>query len=68
MRCSIGLAAVVVAFAAGQFASAADKPEGSIDLFDGKSLTGWEHYLVKPDGSSSSGGGRPASRPATAAC
>ncbi|MBL7221173.1 MAG: DUF1080 domain-containing protein [Phycisphaerae bacterium] len=25
------------------------KTEGGIDLFDGKSLTGWEHYLVKPD-------------------
>lgn len=28
---------------------AADKPEGAIDLFDGKSLEGWEHYLVKPE-------------------
>ena len=25
------------------------KPQGAIDLFDGKSLAGWEHYLVKPD-------------------
>jgi len=49
MRCSIALVAAVVVFAAGMFASAADKPEGGIDLFDGKSLAGWEHYLVEPD-------------------
>ena len=49
MRKCIGLAAVVVAMMAGQFASAADKPKGDIDLFDGKSLAGWEHYLVEPD-------------------
>ncbi len=49
MRKCIGLAAVVVAIMAGQFALAADKPEGDIDLFDGKSLAGWEHYLVEPD-------------------
>ena len=49
MRCRIGLVAVVVALAAGPLASAADKPDGGVDLFDGKSLTGWEHYLVKPD-------------------
>ena len=30
-------------------APAADKPKTAIDLFDGKSLDGWEHYLVKPD-------------------
>jgi len=40
---------VVVAMAAVLAASAADKPAGAIDLFDGKSLAGWEHYLVKPD-------------------
>jgi len=49
MRCRIAWAAVVVALTAGQFASAAEKPEGAIDLFDGKTLAGWEHYLVKPD-------------------
>ena len=49
MRRSMVLAAIVVALAAGQFASAADQPEGSVDLFDGKSLTGWEHYLVKAE-------------------
>ncbi len=49
MRCRISLVAVVVVLAAGQFASAADKPEGSVDLFDGKSLAGWEYFLVEPD-------------------
>jgi len=44
-----GLGAIVVTMAAVQFASAADKPKGAIDLFDGKGLAGWEHYLVKPD-------------------
>ncbi len=48
MRSMVGMAAIVVAFAVGQLASAADKPEG-VNLFDGKSLAGWEHYLVKPD-------------------
>jgi len=47
MKCRIGLTAVVVALAAGQLA-AANKPESGIDLFDGKSLAGWEHYLVDP--------------------
>lgn len=27
----------------------ADRRAGGIDLFDGKSLADWEHYLVKPD-------------------
>jgi len=45
----MGVGAIVVAAAAVQFASAADKPKGAIDLFDGKSLAGWEHYLVKPN-------------------
>ena len=49
MRCRIGLVAVVVVLAAGQFASAAEKPEDGAQLFDGKSLTGWEYYLVEPD-------------------
>jgi len=49
MRCSVSVVAVGIVFAAGLFASGADKPEGGIDLFDGKSLTGWECYLVKPD-------------------
>ena len=54
MRCNVirfsaVTAALVVLLAAGQFASAAEKPEGGIDLFDGKSLAGWEHYLVEPD-------------------
>ena len=51
MRHGIGLVVVVVValLAAGGLASAADKPEGGIDLFDGKSLAGWEHFLVKPD-------------------
>jgi len=49
MRFSIGVLAVLTVLAAGQLASAADKPGGGIDLFDGKSLTGWEHYLVDPD-------------------
>lgn len=49
MRCRISLVAVVVVLASGQFASAADKPDGGTDLFDGKSLTGWEYYLVEPD-------------------
>jgi len=41
--------AVAVALAAALMASAADKPAGAVDLFDGKSLDGWEHYLVDPD-------------------
>jgi len=45
MRPHVALLAVL-ALAAGQFASAAD---GSIDLFDGKSLDGWDYYLVKPE-------------------
>ena len=49
MRLQIRLMAVAVVFAAGSFALAADKPEGGVDLFDGKSLAGWEYYLVEPD-------------------
>ncbi len=46
---NVAVVAIVVTMAAVQFASAADKPKGAIDLFDGKSLAGWEHYLVEPD-------------------
>ena len=49
MRYRNVLMAVVVALAAGHFAAAADETDGGMDLFDGKSLTGWEHYLVEPD-------------------
>jgi hypothetical protein len=45
----MGLLAVVVVHLAGQFASAAEKPKGAVELFDGKSLAGWEHFLVEPD-------------------
>ena len=40
---------VMVVLAAGQFASASDKREGAVNLFDGKGLTGWEYYLIDPD-------------------
>ena len=46
---NVAVVAIVVTTAGVQFASAADKPKGAIDLFDGKSLAGWEHYLVEPD-------------------
>ncbi len=49
MRTMVSVAAIVIALSAGQFALAADKPKDGIKLFDGKSLAGWEHYLVKPD-------------------
>jgi hypothetical protein len=49
MRWNLALVALVVVLAAGRLAPAADKSERGIDLFDGKSLDGWEHYLVKPD-------------------
>jgi hypothetical protein len=49
MKCAIGCLALVVVLAAAQFAVAADKAENAIDLFDGKSLAGWEYYLVEPD-------------------
>jgi len=41
--------AIVVVFAAVLMTSAADDPSGGVDLFNGKDLDGWEHYLVKPD-------------------
>ena len=49
MRCGIGLVAVVIVLAAGQLASVADESESGKDLFNGKSLAGWEHYLVEPN-------------------
>jgi len=44
-----GVAVFLILITALQFASAADEPESAIDLFDGESLAGWEHYLVDPD-------------------
>ena len=49
MRSRISLAAIAVLLAAGLSAVAAEKPKGSINLFDGKSLKGWEYFLVEPD-------------------
>ena len=49
MRCGFGLVAVGIMLAAGQLASVADESVGGKDLFNGKSLAGWEHYLVEPD-------------------
>jgi hypothetical protein len=49
MSRSIGWVTLAVALAVGQIALAAEKPEGVIDLFDGKGLEGWEHFLVKPE-------------------
>lgn len=49
MRSGIRLLALAVVCWAGQLAPAADKAKGGVDLFDGKGLAGWEHFLVKPD-------------------
>ncbi len=49
MKSRVGWTAMVLVLATSQFAAAADEPEGGMDLFDGKSLTGWEHYLVEPN-------------------
>ena len=49
MKIRLGWMAFVVAFVTVFVSSAADKPEGVVDLFDGQSLAGWEHYLVKPE-------------------
>lgn len=48
MRSVIGSVMVMFVLAAGQSSRAADKPERAIDLFDGKSLAGWEYFLVDP--------------------
>ena len=48
MRVSTGVLVGVVVLVTGSFAAAAEKPEGAVDPFDGKSLDGWEHYLVDP--------------------
>lgn len=44
-RNSTRLLAILVVLAVGRLTSAAQ----SVDLFDGKSLDGWEYCLVKPD-------------------
>ncbi len=49
MRLNLRGAAIAVLLAAGSWAQAADKPEGAVDLFNGKNLEGWEHYLVDRD-------------------
>ena len=49
MRCTTGLVAVLVVLAACRLAAAADKPRDAVDLFNGKGLAGWEHYLVDPN-------------------
>lgn len=49
MKCSICLVTVMIALAIGQSVMAENEVKGAIDLFDGKTLNGWEHYLVKPD-------------------
>lgn len=49
MRFIMGVLAVVTILAGGSLATAAEKPEDAVDLFDGKSLAGWEYYLVEPD-------------------
>jgi len=49
MKLGMNGLAVVVAFATVLMISAEDKPSGGTDLFNGKNLDGWEHYLVKPD-------------------
>ena len=50
MKFPVTLAPVVMMLlSAAQMTSAAGKSQGAVDLFDGKSLRGWEHYLVEPD-------------------
>ncbi|MBT3747728.1 MAG: hypothetical protein HOG34_01995, partial [Bacteroidetes bacterium] len=36
-------------FALVQFVSVAQAQMDHVNLFDGKSLTGWEYFLVEPD-------------------
>jgi hypothetical protein len=45
----MGVVTLVVVLAVSALVNGADKSAEGIDLFDGKGLAGWEHYLVKPD-------------------
>jgi len=47
--CSFALPAGALDIKAITAKPTAGKPQGAINLFDGKSLDGWEHYLVKPN-------------------
>ena len=49
MRFAAGVMVVVAAVTTCQCTSVGEKPKKDIDLFDGKGLDGWEHYLVKTE-------------------
>ena len=47
LKCNV-LGALVLAMLLGAGGAMAAAPKGAVDLFDGKTLDGWEHYLVDP--------------------
>lgn len=49
MKASSGVLMAVMVLAVCQFVQCADRPEAVVSLFDGKTLDGWEHFLVEPE-------------------
>lgn len=48
MKSKPAFVALLVVLVTASFVAAADGPKESVDLFDGKSLAGWEYFLVEP--------------------